>query len=185
MNAGKRFEENWKKSVPEYVYYHRLNDNASIFTNSNAKYSVHNPFDCMLFSDGALFCFELKSTGMGYFTFERSKEDEGKKMIHLWQIQGLDKASKYNGIYSGFLFNFRNDEIKTEATFYQSIDDFNRMINELNKNSFKVVDLLKYNPIKISSEKIRVNYRYDIEDLLGKIMLSDTISKINLEEVQG
>ena len=30
---------------------------------------------------------------------------------------------------------------------------------------------------------IRVNYRYDIEDLLGKIMLSDTISKINLEEV--
>lgn len=175
MNVGKKFEQNWKASVPDDIYYQRLNDNASVFTNSNAKYSVHNPYDCFLFSDGMLLCLELKSTNKNYMTFERTKDDAGKKMIHIWQIEGLLNARKHEGVHAGFLFNFRNDEKGTEATFYQEIDDFLDMIGSLNKISFKITDLLMFNPLRIEDRVLRKNYRYDVRKLFEDLKMAEML----------
>lgn len=166
MNKGKKFEENWKASIPDNIYYKRLNDNASIFTNSNAKYSVKNPYDCIIFNGKNLFCFELKSTAQNRMSFETKANSAKQAMIHYHQIEGLRDASMYNNVCAGFVFNFRNDEKNTEITYYQSIEDFDNMVKNINKYSFNILDLLQYNPIKIDSEKKRVNYRYDVGKLL-------------------
>lgn len=169
MNVGKKFEQNFKASVPEDTYYVRLKDNASMFA-ADARYSVTNPYDCLLFRYNMLVCLELKSTGSGYFTFEREKDQKKKGMIHYHQIKGLLEAYDkriFGNIHAGFIFNFRNDEAGTEVTYYQEVSDFIEMIGSFNKNSFKVADLLKFNPVRIGSEKKRVNYRYDIEGFLN------------------
>lgn len=169
MNKGKKFEENWKKSVPDNIYYKRLNDNASIFTNSNAEYSVKNPFDCIMFNGKNLFCFELKSTKYNRMSFEDRPNMSKGVMIHYYQIEGLRNASMYDNIYAGFIFNFRNDDKNTEVTYYQSIEDFDNMTKNINKHSFNILDLLQYNPIKIDCEKKRVNYRYNVGKLLDTL----------------
>lgn len=167
MNEGKKFEENWKKSIPDDVYYKRLNDNASSFTNSYAKYSVKNPYDCIVFDGKKLLCLELKSTSNNRMSFEIKANSAKYAMIHYHQIEGLRNANGYSNVYAGFIFNFRNDEKNTEITYYQSIEDFDNMVKNINKHSFNIIDLLKYNPIKIDSEKMRVNYKYDIYKFLG------------------
>ncbi len=87
-------------------------------------------------------------------------------MIHKHQIMALLEYEKYNNVSSGFLFNFRNEKTGSEITYYQSICDFLRMINEINKKSFNEKDLLKYNPIEIIGKKKRVNYLWDIDKFL-------------------
>ena len=111
---------------------------------------------------------ELKTTKNGSFSFE-DISIEGKqpsKMIHKHQIMALIEYGKYANVFAGFLFNFRNEESGKEITYYQSICDFIRMINEINKKSFNENDLLKYDPIEINGKKKRVNYLWDIDKFL-------------------
>lgn len=168
MNKGKVFENNWRKSVPDDVYYCRLKDNASMFA-TDAKYSLTNPYDCILFKEGTMFCLELKSTNNNRMSFEDKPKSAKNAIIHYHQIEGLRTAGKYNGICAGFVFNFRNDTLGTEITYFQDIKDFDRMISVINKHSFNVIDLLKFNPVKIESEKKRINYNYDIDKFIKLI----------------
>ena len=87
-------------------------------------------------------------------------------MIHKHQIMALIDYGKYANVRAGFLFNFRNEEAVNEITYYQSICDFVKMINEINKKSFNEKDLLKYNPIEITGNKKRTNYVWDIDKFL-------------------
>lgn len=169
-NVGKKFEDNWKNSVPEDVYYLRLHDSANSFnqTSSNLRFSMKSPYDCQLF-DGktrTLYCLELKSASGQSMSFERTKGDNKSANIKAHQIESLTKASKHDGMVVGFILNFRFEDKDAEITYFQSITDFNRMINNLTKKSFNLFDLLKYNPIKIEQTKKKVNYTYNIEKFL-------------------
>ena len=63
-NVGKRFEENWKASIPSDVFYYRLKDQAQSFGGcSNLRFSSKNPCDCFLFSSPYMYALELKSVG--------------------------------------------------------------------------------------------------------------------------
>ena len=169
-NVGKKFEESWKKSVPEDVYYLRLHDSANSFNqnSSTLRFSMKSPYDNLLF-DGktrTLYCLELKSAEGKSMSFEREKGDNKTANIKHHQIESLTKASKYNGMVVGLILNFRFEDKDTEMTYFQSITDFNRMIGDLTKKSFNIIDLLKYNPVRIEQTKKKVNYTYNVAKFL-------------------
>lgn len=117
-----------------------------------------------MFDGEILYTIELKSVGTKSISFERDKSDKG--VIHKHQIDNLSKFSTYQNIVSGFLFDFR----LSDMTYFCDISDFINMINGLDKKSFNEKDLLKWcNPIEIEKKKLKVNYRYNINNLFEKV----------------
>lgn len=170
MNAGKKFENIFKKSIPSYCMVHRLKDSAQSYNNSeNTKFSWNNPCDFFVFSSKQhlLYTLELKSTKQKSISFQRDKDDKISRMIPYHQIQSLEKMSKYDGIISGFIFNFRDTKKDIERTYFQNIMDFKRMIQFTTKNSINEVDLNFNNAIKIEGIKVRVNYTWNLDSLFS------------------
>jgi len=83
-------------------------------------------------------------------------------MIKKCQIIGLESWSKHNGVF-GFVLNFREN---INRTFFVSIKDFITYTSTLSKKSINIDDVFNMNPIEIESKKIRVNYKYNIEEFL-------------------
>lgn len=163
-NIGKVFEDNFKKSIPENVWCYRPPDAAQSFDmSSKLRFSQHSPCDYILFNGNKLFFFELK-TFDGSCSFERTKEDKG--IIHYYQVETLKKYGEYNNTVSGFILDFR----KSDNTYFLNINDWDELITSIEKKSFNEDDLLKYtNPILINKKKLKVNYKYNIEDLMEKL----------------
>ena len=163
-NIGKKFENNWKASMSNDIFYYRLKDQAQSFGGaSKLRFSLKNPCDCFLFKSPTLFALELKSVGTSSISFERTKEEKG--VIHFHQIEGLRNFSRYKNIIAGFVLNFRHSD-GTENCYFIHINDFDTMINSLDKKSFNEKDLSKYNPIIIENRKKKVNYTYNIEKFI-------------------
>lgn len=161
-SVGKIFEANWKKSIPESVFFYRPPDAAQSFGgNNNLRFSAKSPCDLFMFTGEKFYALELKSVGSKFMSFERRKEDNG--IIHFHQIENLTKYSKYKNVVSGFILDFR----ESDKTYFCKIEDFNYMIESLDKKSFNESDLMKYaKPIVIEKVKKKVNYKYNIEKLI-------------------
>ena len=101
---------------------------------------------------------ELKSTKGTSIPYTMIKDN---------QIKGLTEASKHD-IVPCFIFNYRE---KNNATYFMLIDDFLYMKNELQKKSFNIQDLEKYGAIYIKSEKKRIRYKYDVNDMVNQTHL--------------
>ncbi len=164
-NIGKVLEQNWKNSIPNDVFYYRPPDSAQSFgVNQNLRFSAKSPCDCFMFNGDFLYTLELKSVGTKSISFEREKSDKG--VIHKHQIDNLQKFSTYRNIVSGFIFDFR----LSNKTYFCSINDFITMINNLDKKSFNEKDLFEWcKTIEIRKKKLKVNYRYDINDFIKNI----------------
>ena len=167
---GKLFEEQWKRSIPEDVYYLRLKDNPSSFgkDSSFVKFTLNNPFDCLVFYNGFLFPLELKSTSSKSISIQTKKEEKGK-MIKINQIEGLSKSNKYENIFSGFLFDFR----ESGKTFWMGINDFLKFQEENNKKSINEKDIIKYNAIEVEKEKKKTRYVFSVKKLIGDVVVKN------------
>lgn len=167
---GKLFEEQWKRSIPEDVYYLRLKDNPSSFgkDSSFVRFTLNNPFDCLVFYNGFLFPLELKSTSSKSISIQTKKEEKGK-MIKINQIEGLSKSNKYENIFSGFLFDFR----ESEKTFWMGINDFLKFQEENNKKSINEKDIIKYNAIEIEKEKKKTRYVFSVKKLIEDVVVKN------------
>lgn len=165
MNIGKRFESNFRNSVPDNVLYYRLKDSAQSFgCTSNLRFSLKNPCDCFLYQSPTLLALEMKSVATSSISFERSKDDKG--VIHYHQIEGLRKFAKHKDVIAGFLLNFRHKN-GTEVCYFLHIKDFDFMISDIHKKSFNETDLQGHNPIIIESEIKKVNYRYNVSKFIA------------------
>ena len=167
-NVGKQFEDNFKKSVPNYALSYRPPDSAQGFdvgASNKLRFSRHSPCDLMVF-DGTRNLFltlELK-TFQGSCSFERDKNEKG--IIHYYQIEKLKEFANYKRVISGFVLDFRY----ADHTYFLNINDWDNLISHIEKKSFNEQDLLEYaSPILIEKEKLKVNYRYDVELLLSKL----------------
>lgn len=174
QSAGKRFEADFKASVPHSSLVVRLNDSPQAFSKSKLTRFTHKtPCDFILFDGGlrSLFPLELKTTKYKSISFEDiNGENDQNKMIHKHQILGLIDFSKYDNVISGFLFNFRDEKNNCERTYYQRIEDFVNMTSNIEKKSFNELDLLTSgNAIKVDGYLKRTRYRWDIESLLIKL----------------
>lgn len=158
-NEGKVFEEDWKKSIPSDCYYFRIKDSPSSFgqDSSKARFTLKNPFDAFIYCYPNLFPTELKSTKGTSISIQQDKNDKGK-MIKFNQIEGLTEAANYKGIIPGFIFNFR----KYGKTYFLHIDDFNKFLNDTDKKSINITNVIEYGGIEIIGEIKRVRYKYYI-----------------------
>ena len=165
-NVGKNFEENWKKSIPKYIWNYRPPDQAQSFNSnkdeSKLRFSAKSPCDCFIFDGNMLYTLELKTVGTNSISFERTKNDKG--IIHKHQIDKLLEFSAYKNIISGLILDFR----LSEKTYFCEINEFIDMINNLNKKSFNEKDLYELcNPIEIEKKKLKINWKYNVEKFLN------------------
>lgn len=148
MKEGKKFEEQFKKSIPDTIYWYRLKDDMSGFKGSN------NPCDYFIFNK-FMYQFELKSHKGKSIPFDNIKKH---------QEEGLLKASKYIGIFAGLILNFR----ELNKTYYLPIEEYVKYKKSNERKSIPA-SFCKDKGILIEQELLRVNYRYNIEKLLGDI----------------
>lgn len=165
MNEGKRFEQDFQSSVPDYALIYRLRDPAQSFgKNNNLRFSARNPFDYLMWDsmNRNLYALELKSIKGNSISFERSKDDRGD--IHYYQIEGLNHWNKYPGIICGFVIEFRS----FEKTIFLSIIEFNRLSNIIQKKSITLNDLEIYRIqyTIIPSRLVRTHFRYDLNSFI-------------------
>lgn len=157
-DAGKLFEEDIKKSIPEDFYIERYKDDTARFS------GVSNPADFRLYKYPLTFLLECKS-------------HKGKSLplakIRNNQIKGMYKASKYMGIYAGFLINFRDLEetyyvpVKNVVDKYYIVENDEVIgINPDERKSIPVDWCRKYG-VRINQQKKRVRYAYDLSSWLG------------------
>lgn len=166
QNEGKIFEQYWRKSMPEDVFYLRIKDSATSFghNSSSTRFTLSNPCDSLIFYDGFLIPMELKSTKSTSFSIQKSLDDSNK-MIKFAQIQSLYKMSQFEKIISGFILDFRGSN-----TYWLSIFNFMNFFNVTDKRSINEKDVINYKGIKINKTLKRTRFSYDIESLLKNII---------------
>ena len=170
-NVGKNFESIIKSNAPSYLKVTRIPDPPQSFTKrSDTRFSKKNPydFDCFDSKHRINYCFELKTTAQKYMSFHTCEEDEKEKKsanIKWHQIEGLTRASEYDNVVAGFLLNFRLDDDK-QLLYFLNIKDFNMFIKNTNKHSLNIIDVSLNGGVKINGEKIKVNYRWSLDEFL-------------------
>ena len=170
MNKGKLFEKDIKNSAQaQKIWILRLNDTSlSWVKEKTARFTPHNVCDFLAYEYPYLFAWECKSTTYKSITIQR--EVKGQGMIKMLQIQDLTNLSLVNGIFSGLILNFRNDEdISDNITYYLPIDKFNEFLAAEDKSSINQKDCEHYGGIVVPQSKKRVHYFYDL-DLLMKLI---------------
>ena len=118
----------------------------------------------MMFDGSHFFCLELKTVAGKSISFERTKKDKGE--IHYHQIEYLKSCLNYKNIIPGLIIDFRG----TDNTWFLHIKEWDGLINSIDKKSFNESDLLSYShPILISKKKLKVNYRYNIQQFIDDV----------------
>lgn len=165
-NEGKVFEEQFRRSAPDYVILHRLRDSSQSFSGGKlSKFSVKNPFDYILWDSKShiLYALELKSTKTDRIQFERNG-DRKRNGIHWHQIDALNKWQKFDGIISGIIVEFRS----IETVIFIKIDDFNKLMDSISTVGFRISDLEDNNiPYTVIERRFaKTKYKYDIDKFL-------------------
>ena len=171
-NPGKKFEEDIKSSAnTQNIFILRLNDSSlSWQPEKTSRFTAENPYDFIMFCEPNLFCLELKSTCYSSISIQRLPEEKNK-MIKLHQINSLTQSSLHEGVYAGFIFNFRDDEdIDNNDTYYMPIGRFNDFLVERDKHSINKLDIVQYGGIKLSQKIKRTRYTYDINKMIQDII---------------
>lgn len=171
-NPGKKFEEDIKSSANiQNIFILRLNDSSLSWQHEKtSRFTAENPYDFIMFYEPNLFCLELKSTCYSSISIQRLPEEKNK-MIKLHQINSLTQSSLHEGVYAGFIFNFRDDEdINNNDTYYMPIGCFNDFLVERDKRSINKLDIVQYGGIKLSQKIKRTRYTYDINKMIQDII---------------
>lgn len=166
QNPGKKFENSVKASIPDEWFYLRLKDSAGFgqSTNENVRFTSSNLCDSILYADGKLIPLELKSTQGTAFSV--SRDPKKSAMVKYHQIDDMNKASVYQGVYPGFLFNFR----KYDKTLFLSVIDLKKFMDISEKQSINLKDIEDFGGILVDSRKLKVNFRYDIKKMVSEII---------------
>lgn len=170
-NEGKNFESIIKSNAPIYLKVTRIPDPPQSFTQrDDTRFSKKNPYDYEAFDSlhRIQYSLELKSVSQKYITYHTSENDEKEKKganIKWHQIDGLTKASEYDNVVAGFLFNFRLDNGE-QLLYFMNIKDFNKFRKDTNKRSLNIMDISLNGGVRISGEKLRVNYRWNLDEFL-------------------
>jgi len=85
----------------------------------------------------------------------------------------LIELSMYEGIKSGFVLNFRDDDTNMEDTYYISIEDFSTFLNETHKKSINKADC-ELRGLSVESKFKRTNYKYNVKKMLEDIIRKES-----------
>lgn len=156
MNVGKKFEADFKASVPPEVYFLRLHDSAVGFdtVNSTQRFAPKSPYDAVLCRRGVMYALELKTTSGKSMSFDGSSPNIKER-----QVEELLKAEG-GGAVAGLVLNFR----AYGQTYFIQASRFRRFMYMAGKKSISVEDARRIG-ILIPCRKLKVNYRYDLSVL--------------------
>ena len=151
---GKQFEKDFKASIPNGIWINKFKDGGGWSNADNTRFTVNNICDFEVFNkyNKQLYYFELKHTNLKSLPFTNIKDN---------QIKGLTKASTY-GIVCGFIISICN------KCYFLDIDKFNSFIESTERKSIPFEYILDFG-LEIPRRRLRVNYRYDLVNLLGVI----------------
>ena len=174
-NEGKKFEEDIKNSaINQNVWILRLNDTSIPFQNSGARFAAENPCDFLIYSNPNLIAIECKSTKYKSMSIQKSLEDDKNKMIKFHQINSLINFSQTDGIYAGFLLNFRDEDvIANGVTYWLPIEGFSNFLVNTDKSSINKLDCVQNGAIIVPQKLKRTRFTYDIVELINKIRKED------------
>ena len=125
--------------------------------------------------NGHLFYIECKSTigtGVGY----QLKKTDNKASIKYHQIQDLLERSQYDDIHCGLLIKYADrrtkSKVKKGGCFWVEINKFVNWARLSKKHSINLYDCQKIG-IRVEEQKLRTNYRYNIEGLFNEIIFTN------------
>lgn len=157
MNAGKKFELNFKNSIPANLFYYRFRDSPASFGNgTQTRFSTSNMCDCMLFGNRTLYLCELKSHQGKSIPFNCIREN---------QIEQLTAAAKFPFIIPALVIFFP----ECEKCFAVHINDWNNLVDSSAKKSANISEIALAG-YEVGVTKLKVNYRYDVAKMMDDLM---------------
>lgn len=153
-STGKRFEENFRKSIPKGVFYYRFRDNNNTWSRGdNVRFATSNIADCLLFDGDYLYLLELKSCKGKSLPFNNVIGNKTK----LKQIDDLLTANQHKNTICGLVIEFSD----LDECYFIEISRFKAFLDKSKRKSLPI-DYLRRNGIKIGVEKKKTNRRFDI-----------------------
>ena len=150
-NPGKKFEEDFIKSIPDRCDVTRLKDAGGWSNATNMRFTSKNPCDFIVWNNRqspSMYKIELKSTLGKSLPFGNIKEH---------QLEELYK-SYTKGVDSLFIVNFRD----TNETFHVGVCTLRMFINSTDRKSIPLAWFREEADL-IPQTLIRVRWRYDLE----------------------
>lgn len=120
--------------------------------------------DYILHYNGTLFMTELKSSDKKYMTIERDKAGMIKK--HQYEQMSRNENTDEHGL---FVLQFLRDT-DDEITYAMKITDFMQFLNESDKNSINMLDVVQHGGIVIEQAVSRTRKHYNVQDVLDKLV---------------
>lgn len=147
-NNGKRFENEFKKSVPLEFWYYRFRDGtASYNRGENTRFQANNICDCQVMAYDKLYLFELKNTQGTSLPIGNIKNN---------QIEGLSEIT-HPKIKAYFIICFR----EKERCFGVEAKKVKEFIEEGTRKSIPLQWCID-NGIEIEMIKKKINYKYNL-----------------------
>ena len=161
INAGKRFENDFKNSVnTDEIFLHRFKDGTTGTVNGQMiRFKNKNLCDFLLFKDGLLVLAELKSFLGKSMPFANIKNTVDEQQTFLYNLR---LEAKKNNVKAYLILNFR-DLSETYAIDIYNFDEFYKMTN---KKSISIDEARQLGK-QLSQQKKRTRYRYEISDLFN------------------
>ena len=157
MNSGKRFEQNFKNSIPKDIFLYRFKDGSRAWGgNEKVRFQATNICDYLMFDGSYLYLLEMKSTKAKSLPLANIKEH---------QINDLVKANKYANVVCGFLIEFS----KVNEVYFLEIDKFQEFMKTTERKSIPI-DYCSDKGIKIEVTKLKTNSRYNVEKMIDDIV---------------
>ncbi|MBY0756530.1 Holliday junction resolvase RecU [Clostridium sardiniense] len=157
-NEGKRFEEDFKKSVPEKYFIYRFKDGTANFKgtkNENVRFQAHNICDFQVVTENKVFLLELKSYNGVSIPLSGIRKTQLEEML---------KASNYKNIEPYFMFNFR----PLQKVYAVKVENVQAFIEKAERKSIPVRWCIE-NGIEIDGIKKKVRFKYNLESFFRNI----------------
>ena len=157
MNSGKRFEQNFKNSVPKNIFLYRLKDSSSAWGgNEKVRFQATNICDFLMFDGDYLYLLEMKSTKAKSLPLANIKQH---------QINDLIEANKYANVVCGFLIEFS----KVNEVYFLEISKFQEFMKKAERKSIPI-EYCSKNGIKVEVVRLKVNNRYNVIKMIDDII---------------
>ena len=141
---GKKFEEDFTKSVPDDWTCLRLKDAGGWSNAENTRFTVKNVCDFILFTGSKLFLIELKShLGVSI------------SAANFRQLDGLPKYKGKQNCFQYFVLNFR----KFNETYIMELQDIQDCLRQ---RKSVPVSICREKGVKLPQTLKRTRYRYDL-----------------------
>jgi len=155
MKSGKRFENNFKGSVPKEVFYYRFKDgSASWGGNESVRFQSSNICDCMIYANGSLCLLELKSHKGKSLPFSAVRDNQLEELMGAY-----DK-----GVLAGLLVEFSD----VKRVFWLDISIYNDYTKDSDRKSVPI-DYFEEYGYELNVETKVVNITMNIKKFIDDI----------------